>query len=151
MRRRGWKRGLRVWGRRLTKVVATMAIGAMLGFLVPTFVADYAPKPDVQARVPESPVARAFIDAYVRNDTATLDALGAPAADKLQAARMPAAFIQVGAPVHLGSWVGGGFTLHAYAAHTVAKDGTEGLRSWRIITAGGQVAIVDPPSDQEKP
>jgi hypothetical protein len=128
-----------------------MAIGAMLGFLVPTFIADYTPKAEVQARVAESPVARAFIDAYVRNDTATLDSLSAAAADKLQAARMPATFAQVDAPVHLGSWVGGGFTLHAYAAHTVAKDGTVGLRSWRVITGGGRAAIIDPPSDQQKP
>jgi hypothetical protein len=63
-RRRAWKRTIRVWGRRFTKAVATVAIGAMLGFLVPTFIADYTPEPEIQARVVESPVARQFINAY---------------------------------------------------------------------------------------
>jgi len=150
-RRRAFKRRTKVWGRRLTKVVATAAVGAMLGFLVPTFIADYTPKPDVQARVAESPVARQFIDAYVANDTATLDALSAAEADKLQSARFRAEFARVDPPVHLGSYVGGGFSLHAYAAHTVGKDGKEDLRSWRVVTGGGQVFIVAPPTEAQKP
>jgi hypothetical protein len=150
-RRRSWKRATRTWGRRVTKVVATVAIGAMLGFLVPTFIADYAPEPEVQARVAESPVARQFIDAYVTNDRATLDAIKAAADDKLQAARFGAEFARIDPPVHLGSWIGGGFTLHAYAAHVVRPDGTEDLLSWRIATSGGQAFLVDPPSSGQKP
>lgn len=150
-RRRSWKRTARAWGRRITKAVATVAIGAMLGFLVPTFVADYSPKPEVQARVAESPVARQFIDAYVHDDTATLDAMGVAAATKLQAARFRAEFARVEEPVHLGSYVGGGFTLHAYAAHVVLPDGSEDLRGWRVATSGGQAFLVDPPSDGQKP
>jgi hypothetical protein len=149
--RRGWKRATKVWGRRITKLVATVAIGAMLGFLVPTFIADYAPKPEVQARVAESPVARQFINAYVLDDTATLDAMGAAADDKLQAARFRAEFARVDAPVHLGSYVGGGFSLHAYVARVVTPDGSEELRSWRVATSGGQAFIVDPPSAGQKP
>lgn len=128
-----------------------MAIGAMLGYLVPTFIADYTPRPEVQARVAESPVARQFINAYVLDDTATLDAMGAAADDKLQAARFRAEFARVDAPVHLGSYIGGGFSLHAYVARVVAPDGTEELRSWRIATSGGQAFIVDPPSAAQKP
>ena len=128
-----------------------MAVGAMLGFLIPTFVADYTPKPTVEARVPESPVARDFIDAYVGNDKAELQALGVSSADQLQSARFRAEFEKVDHPVHLGSWVGGGFTLHAYAAHVIRADGTPDLLSWRVVTSGGQVTIVDPPSQQQKP
>lgn len=150
-RPRGVKRAGKVWGRRITKVVATVAIGAMLGFLVPTFIADFTPEPEVQARTAESPVARQFINAYVLDDTATLDAMGAAAEDKLQAARFRAEFARVDAPVHLGSYVGGGFSLHAYAAKVVKPDGTEELRSWRVATSGGQAFLVDPPSTTQKP
>lgn len=150
-RPRGLKRASKAWSRRITKVVATVAIGAMLGFLVPTFIADYAPKPEVQARTAESPVARQFINAYVLDDTATLDAMGAAADDKLQAARFKAEFARVDAPIHLGSYVGGGFSLHAYAAVVTAPDGTVDLRSWRVATSGGQAFLVDPPSAAQKP
>ena len=149
--RRGFKRVMKVWGRRLTKLLATVAIGAMLGFLIPTFIADYAPKPEVQARVAESPVARQFINAYVLDDTSTLDALGVSADVKLQAARFRAEFGRVDAPIHLGSYVGGGFTLHAYAAHAVRADGTQELRSWRVATSGGRAFLIDPPSSDQKP
>lgn len=150
-RRRNWKRGSRVWIRRLTRVVATVAIGAMLGFLVPTFIDDYTPEPGIQARVAESPVARQFINAYLHDDRATLDALNVAADDKLQAARFRAEFARVDDPIHLGSYIGGGFSLHAYAAHVVRADGTEDLLSWRVVTAGGQVLIVDPPTQGQKP
>jgi hypothetical protein len=150
-RRRNWKRGFRVWGRRFTKAIATMAVGAMLGFLIPTFISDYTPQPDVQARVAESPVARQFINAYLVDDEATLDALGVGAEVKLQSARFRAEFARVDAPVHLGSYIGGGFSLHAYAAHVIRPDGAEDLLSWRVATAGGQVFIVDPPTPGQKP
>ena len=151
-RRRAWKRTTKVWGTRLTKVVATAAIGAMLGFLIPTFIADYSPKPDAEARqVAESPVARRFIDAYVANDIATLDALGARADDKLQSARFRAEFQRVDPPVHLGSWIGGGFSLHAYASHTIDGQGNPGLRSWRVLTSGGNALVLPPPTEAQQP
>ena len=99
----------------------------------------------------QSPVARQFIDAYLQDDKATLDALNVGADDKLQSARFRAEFARVDEAIHLGSYIGGGFSLHAYAAHVVRPDGTEDLLSWRIVTAGGQVFIVDPPTQGQKP
>lgn len=150
-RRKGWKRSLRVAGRRFTKLLATAAIGAMLGFLIPTFIADYTPKPDIEARVAESPVAREFITAYLADDKPTLDALGASAEAQLQAARFKSDFVRVDPPIHLGSWIGGGFSLHAYAAHVVRPDGSEDTLSWRVATGGGQVGLIDPPTSAQKP
>lgn len=150
-RRKGWRRSVRVAGRRATKLLATAAIGAMLGYLVPTFVADYTPQPEIEARIAESPVAREFITAYLADDKATLDALGVNAEDQLQSARFKAEFARVDPPIHLGSWIGGGFTLHAYAAHVVRADGTEDTLSWRVATGGGQVGLIDPPTAAQKP
>jgi len=150
-RRSGWKRTSRVAARRLTRLLATFAIGAMLGFLVPTFISDYSPGPEAEEQVVESPVAHAFITAYLADDRAALEAMGVPAVDRLQAARFAAEFARVDEPVHLGSWVGGGFSLHAYAAHVVRADGTDDLLSWRVVTGGGQVGLIDPPTQGQKP
>src|SRR5262245_28776627 len=69
----GRMRRARRWFRRIAAVLATVAIGVMLGYLVPTVIADYTPKPQVQAAVAaESPLARAFIRAYVAADQPAL-------------------------------------------------------------------------------
>lgn len=141
----------RTWMRRITALTATAAIGAMLGFLIPTIIADFAPQPEVQARVAESPVARQFIRAYVADDQGSLDSLGVAADVKLRATSFRADFAEVGEPVHLGSHIGGGFSLHAYAAPATHPDGTEDLLGFRVATAGGQVFIIDPPQMAAQP
>jgi hypothetical protein len=146
MRRRG------VWRRRLTRAVATLAIGGLIGFLVPSVIADFSSKPEVHARTAESPVARQFITAYVSDDQATLDLLGINAATKAKAARVKAEYLKVEPPVHLGSWViGGGASLHAYAADVVDNQGTRDQLAWRVITGGGAVQLIDPPPRTETP
>ena len=134
------------WLRRIAAALATVAIGAMLGYLVPTIVADYTPKPEVQARVAESPVARAFIRAYVADDQAELDALGVDAEVKLKATSFRTDLVSVEQPVHLGSYIGGGFSLHSYAAKAKNAQGEDVMLSWRVVTAnGGQILLIDPP------
>ena len=140
MQRRG------VWRRRLSRAVATVAVGGLLGFLVPTIIADFTTKPDAQARTAESPVARQFITAYVSDDQATLDLLGISAAIKARSARVKAEYIKVDPPVHLGSFViGGGLTLHGYAADVVGNDGVQDQLAWRVVTGAGAVELIDPP------
>lgn len=140
MQRRG------VWRRRVSRAVATLAVGGLLGFLVPTIVADFTTKPDAQARTAESPVARQFITAYVADDQATLDLLGINAATKAKSARVKADYIKVDPPVHLGSFViGGGLTLHGYAADVVDNEGVQDQLAWRVITGAGAVELLDPP------
>ena len=75
----------RKWVRRIGRVGGTVAIGAMLGFLVPTIIAEYQPKPEIQAQVDESPLAREFITAYVDDDQNALERLGASADMRLRA------------------------------------------------------------------
>ena len=133
------------WLRRIAAAAATVAIGAMLGYLVPTIIADYTPKAEVQAQVAESPVARAFIRAYVADDQATLDSLGVPAEVKLKATSFRTDLVSIEQPMHLGSYVGGGFSLHSYAAKAKDQQGEDVLLSWRVVTAGGQILLIDPP------
>ena len=143
--------------RRITRFiirgVATVAVGGFLGFLVPTVVADLSPKPDAAVgAVPESPVARQFIDAFTADDQLALTEMQIPADVKLRASRFRADFSRVDLPVHLGSYVvGGGFTLHAYSARAVAQDGTESMLGWRVATSGGSVGLISPPSQIEEP
>ena len=146
MRRRG------VWRRRLTRAAATLGIGVLIGFLVPSIIADLSPKPEAQARTAESPVARQFITAYLADDQATLDLLNMPAAVKAKSARMKAEYIKVDPPVHLGSWViGNGLSLHAYASHVVDNDGTDDQLAWRVATQAGRVELIDPPPSVQTP
>lgn len=136
----------------VTRGIATVAIGVFVGFLVPTVIADLSPKPDVEsAVVPESPLARRFIDAFAADDQVTLNALNVSADVKLRASRFAADFAKVDAPIHLGSFVSAGFTLHAYAAHALMNDGTETTLGWRVITSGGGVGLIPPPGQIEEP
>lgn len=142
----------RIWLRRLTKAAATVVVGAMLGFLVPSVLADMNAKPEVQAQSAESPVARQFITAFVADDQATLDLLQVGADTKAKASRFKAEYVKVDPPVHLGSWIiGGGLTLHAYAAHVVDQSGVEDQLAWRVATGAGSVGLIDPPASTTTP
>jgi hypothetical protein len=146
MRRRG------VWRRRLLRAAATLVIGGLVGFLVPKIVDDFTADPAVQARAAESPVARQFITAYVSDDQATLDLLGATAKVKAKSARFKAEYVEVDPPVHLGSWVvGQGLTLHAYSSHVIDNQGAKDQLAWRIATGAGQVILIDPPPRVQTP
>ncbi len=139
----------RKWLRRIGRVGGTIAIGGMLGFLVPTVVAEYSPKPEIQAQVAESPLAREFIIAYVTDDQSELQRLGASADMRLRATRLTTDYAKVDAPVHLGSFISSGLALHAYSTHVVKPDGSADLIGWRVVTSGGQVGLILPPSPIE--
>jgi hypothetical protein len=142
----------RVWMKRITRATATIAVGALVGFLVPTIAADFTAKPEVQAQTSESPVARAFIAAYVSDDQVTLDRMGATADTKQKAARFKAEYQKVDPPVHLGSWIiNRGITLHGYAAHVVDESGKDAQLAWRVFTVAGQAELIDPPPSTQTP
>ena len=141
----------RKWFQRISRGIATVAIGSMLGFLIPTIARDLSPQPVAETRVAESPVARQFINAFTADDQGALSSMGASADTKLRASRFRAQFARVDVPVHLGSYVAGGFSLHAYSAHVVLSDGSEEIRSWRVATAGGQALLIAPPGTIEEP
>ncbi|MGK2851106.1 MAG: hypothetical protein ACSLFN_09380 [Candidatus Limnocylindrales bacterium] len=63
----------------ITRSLATAAIGSLLGFLIPTIAADLAPKPEVEAVVAESPVARQFINAFTADDQGAITTMGVAA------------------------------------------------------------------------
>ena len=139
----------RKWLRRIGRIGGTVAIGAMLGFLVPTVIAEYTPKPEVQARVSESPLAREFISAYVSDDQNELKRLGASADIQLRATRLTTDYAKVDAPIHLGSFVSGGLGFHSYVTKVIKADGTNDLVGWRVVTGSGQVGLIPPPSPIE--
>jgi len=138
------------WATRFGRAIGTVVVGLLLGFLVPTIITDLSPKPEVQAAVAENPLSRQFINAFVADDQAVLDQLKVSSDIKLRASRFRADYARIDTPIHLGSYVGGGYTVHAYGIHVVRADGTEDTISWRVITAGGQVAVIMPPSPIEQ-
>jgi hypothetical protein len=140
--------------RRIGAIVGTVAIGGLLGFLVPTVVAEYSPSPQQQqqpqtrqmaASMVELPIARDFINAFVANDQARLKALGAAELDTVKANDLAGQVVEVGKPVLLGSVGGPGISIQAYAAATTMSDGTKTILSWRVVTNSGRAGLILPP------
>lgn len=139
--------------RRIGAVVGTIALGGLLGFLIPTVVAEYSPQP-APSRVTvsngmtstELPIARQFITAFVNNDQAALKELGADEVDTVKANDLALAANAVGTPVLLGSVGGPGVSIQAYAAKVTMNDGTTTVLSWRVLTQSGRATLIPPPS-----
>jgi hypothetical protein len=143
---------LRRLTRRIGAIFGTVAIGALLGFLVPTVVAEYTPQKPVQgglvtvnASAPELPIARQFINAFVRNDQATLHALGADETAAVKANDLAAQVSKIGDPVLLGTAGAAGASVQAYASDATLNDGTQTILSWRLLTLSGRVVLILPP------
>jgi hypothetical protein len=144
---------LRRWIRRVTAIVGTVALGGLLGFLVPTIAAEYSPSQQaaqtglrpLPTMDTELPIAREFINAFVVNDQARLKALGAVEIDTVKANDLAAQVIEVGKPVLLGSVGGPGISIQAYAAPATMNDGTKTILSWRIATNSGRAGLLLPP------
>ncbi len=134
----------------ISRAVATLAVGGLLGFLVPTVISDLSPQPEVESVAAESPVARQFINAFVADDQATLKSMGVATDTLARATKFKAEYLQVDPPIHLGSYNAGSISLHTYAAHALkATDGSPDLLSWRVVSRGGQAALIIPPTPIE--
>ena len=144
------RRGLR----RVGAIVGTVALGGLLGFLVPTVVAEYSPTPQQQqpptrqmaTTMVELPIARDFINAFVSNDQARLKALGAAELDAVKANDLAGQVISVGKPVRLGTVGGPGISIQAYAAEATMTDGSKTILSWRVATNSGRAGLILPPN-----
>ena len=141
----------RRWTRRIGAVFGTLSLGAVLGFLVPTIVAEYSPKQApapvaaLPTAAPELPIARDFINAFVRNDQAKLHQLGADETDTVKANDLAAQVATIDPPVLLGTVGGPGISLQAYASDAVLRDGTKTILSWRVLTTSGRATLILPP------
>jgi hypothetical protein len=145
---------LRLWIRRTGAIFGTVALGALIGILVPTIAAEYAPQPARQllpagtaqsSTNHELPIARAFIDAFVVNDQSRLKELGAAEIDTVKANDLAQQVQHVGQPVLLGSIGGPGISIQAYASVATMNDGSKTILSWRVVTSSGRAALVLPP------
>src|SRR4051794_5454154 len=144
---------LRVWTRRVGAIVGTVVLGALLGFLVPTIAAEYAPHHDEPLPggvapsngTAELPIARAFINAFVVNDQAALKSLGAGEVDTVKANDLAQQVREVSPPVLLGSVGGPGISIQAYASVATMNDGSQPILSWRVATTPGRAGLLLPP------
>ena len=142
----------RRWTRRIGAIFGTVAIGALLGFLIPTVVAEYQPQKatesgqvTVNSSAPELPIARQFINAFVRNDQQTLRALGADETAAVKANDLATQVSTIQNPVLLGTAGAAGASVQAYASDAVLNDGTHTILSWRVLTLSGRVVLILPP------
>jgi hypothetical protein len=138
--------------RRFGAVFGTVALGGLLGFLVPTIVAEYTPQPvasndafPIPTAATELPIARQFINAFVVNDQEKLRKLGADETDTVKAEDLANQVATVSTPVLLGSVGGPGASIQAYASDVTMNDGTEKVLSWRVLTQSGRATLILPP------
>ncbi|HET9615510.1 MAG TPA: hypothetical protein VFP22_11920, partial [Candidatus Limnocylindrales bacterium] len=134
-------------------IFGTVALGGLLGFLIPTVIAEYNPSIKGPAAAgaaaadtsnTELPVARAFIDAFVSNDQQELRALGVDELVAVKANDLAAQVSHVDRPVLLGVASGPGVSFQAYAAHVTMNDGSQTVLSWRVATSSGRVTLIPP-------
>jgi hypothetical protein len=142
----------RRWTRRVGAVFGTLALGGLLGFLIPTIAAEFSPAPATSSSAlpasmsaSEIPMARQFINAFVANDQARLRALGADEVDTVKANDLAAQVSDVDPPVLLGSLGGPGASIQAYASHVRLNDGSAKILSWRVLTSSGRATLILPP------
>src|SRR5437868_12698178 len=146
------KMRFRRWTRRLGAIFGTIALGGTLGFLIPTVIAEYTPQKPVEgglvtvnSSAPELPIAREFINAFVRNDQATLHALGADETAAVKANDLASQVAKIGDPVLLGTAGQSGASVQAYASEATLNDGTQTILSRRLLTISGRVILILPP------
>jgi hypothetical protein len=143
----------RRWIRRIGGLFGTVALGGLLGFLVPTIVTEYAPPQSaasnealpIPTAATELPIARRFINAFVVNDQEKLRALGADETDTVKANDLANQASMISTPVLLGSVGGPGASLQAYASNVTMNDGTQKILSWRVLTSSGRATLILPP------
>jgi hypothetical protein len=146
----------RRWIRRIGAVLGTIALGGLLGFLIPTVIAEYAPAPAATPTAAnraaqegfgstELPIAREFINAFVANDQARLKALGADEVDTVKANDLAGQGLKIGKPVLLGSVSGTGVSIQAFAAEVMLPNGSTTILSWRVLTNSGRATLILPP------
>ena len=105
----------RWWIRRIGGIFGTVALGVLLGFLIPTIVTEYAPQPAISnealpipTAATELPIARQFINAFVVNDQEKLRSLGADETDTVKANDLANQVTNVSTPVALPMGTPGG-------------------------------------------
>ena len=142
----------RRWMRRIGGFLGTVALGALLGFLVPLIASEYTPTPlatneplPIPTAATELPIARQFINAFVVNDQEKLRQLGADETDTVKANDLANQVSQISTPVLLGSVGGTGASIQAYASDVTMLDGTTRILSWRVLTQSGRATLILPP------
>jgi hypothetical protein len=143
----------RRWIRRIGGLFGTVALGGLLGFLVPMIITEYTPQPvssstavlPIPTQATELPIARQFINAFVVNDQARLRQLGADETDTVKANDLANQVTSISTPLLLGSVGGPGASIQAYASDVTMMDGTKRILSWRILTNSGRATLIVPP------
>jgi hypothetical protein len=136
--------------RRIGAVFGTVALGGLLGFLVPTVAAEFAPPPPIApARTSESAVARQFINAFLANDQETLKLLKVAEPTAIRATVLSSTTKSLGPPILLGVRAFPGAAFHAYASAATLGNGSEAILSWRVVTINGLPYLILPPDPIE--
>jgi hypothetical protein len=131
--------------RPIRSILATLVVGGMLGFLVPTFAAGLQTDAPQMVTNGETVAARRFIVALLSNDQATLQEVSIQPGAAIEAAKLGVTDASVTSLTFLGSSSGQGVHLHSYAAEFTNPDGKKVLRGFRVATVGPFALLYAPP------
>ncbi|HEY7735896.1 MAG TPA: hypothetical protein VH813_03810 [Candidatus Limnocylindrales bacterium] len=132
--------------KRARSIVATIIVGGMLGFLVPTFVSGLQdPQLPPDATTGETITARRFMVALLSNDQNTLRQVSVQPTDAIEAARLGVTDASVTSLTFLGSSDDGGVHFNQYAVEFTNPGGQKILRGFRVATVGQFAILADPP------
>ena len=136
--------------RRVGRMAATAALGATLGFLVPTMVGAFvgSPAPRQAAAAPgmSQSVAREFLVAYLNNDQFTLQALESDPKSALDAADLARQRMTVVSVTPLATQLYSSSASYAYAVEVKLPDGSISLIGFRVRAIASGLRIADPPA-----
>jgi hypothetical protein len=131
--------------RPIRSIAATLLVGALFGFLIPSFVVGLQPENAQMQSGGESLAARQFIVAFLSNDQEALRRVSLQPAAEIEAARLGVTNAKVSSLTFLGSSSGPGLRLHSYAVEFTNPDGTKILRGYRVATVGRYAVLSNPP------
>jgi hypothetical protein len=131
--------------RRVRSVLATLILGLLVGFVVPTFAVGLQDRLPVAPSSSETATARRFMIAVLQNDQATLQEMSISPVAPLDAARLGILDASVTSLSHLGSTVAGGVRVHSYAVGYTLSDGRVVLLGFQVASIGRFAGLVEPP------
>ncbi|HEY7525035.1 MAG TPA: hypothetical protein VH720_15405 [Candidatus Limnocylindrales bacterium] len=131
--------------RPIRSILATLLLGGLFGFLVPTFAAGLEGQEPPAPESGETFAARRFIVALLSNDQDTLRQVSVQPTDAIEAARLGVTDATVSSLTFVGSTLLGGVHYNTYVAEFTSADGSKVLRGFRVATVGPFAILADPP------
>lgn len=144
----------RRWFRRVKRVATTVALGLLIGWLVPTFIRSYSGEPEIaNANDPaftqaEVNLARDFVVAYLFNDQETLGKYAGNDLVSLRAAEQANSFAKAEALTLISANRYATSEIYGFAVKLTGFDGATTVQGFRVLANQSGLTVIEPPGAQ---